>query len=154
MFQRKEEPYSPRASMQVESAQYLVPTNGHKLYSQKQSDCRFGCYMNENPSKPEVEIAAKLALKEYIRDQQSRLKDLVLERVVDAKIQLIGFLNHNHRLNFLAKGQTGCEMYSFFCPSPHKCRAEVNIKNNVYSVTNVDCQPRVGQVPNLPGWDW
>lgn len=140
--------------MQVESAQYLVPTKGDKLYPQRQNDCHFGCYINENPSNPEVQIAAKVALKEYTRDSQSRLKDLVLDKVVDAKIQVIGFLNHNHRLNFFAKAQTGCEMYSFFCPSPHKCRAEVNIKNNVFSVINVDCQPRMTKTPDLPGWDW
>ncbi|XP_026322304.1 uncharacterized protein LOC113231954 [Hyposmocoma kahamanoa] len=133
---------------------YLVPPNGGKRHSHRQNDCRFGCYVKEDPSDPEVKMAAKIALKEYILDSRSRLKDLDVDRVIDAKRQIIGFLNHNHRLNFLARSISGCEMYSFFCPAPQKCKAEVNVKNNIFRVVKVVCQPRVGKIPDQPSWDW
>lgn len=136
-----------------ETSLYLVPTNGDKGYSYKQSNC-VGCYVKEDPSDPEVKIAAKIALTEYVHGSKSRLKDLVVNKVVSAERQVIGFLNRNYRLNFFAKPRADCEMYSFFCSAPQKCKAEVNLKDNNYSVTRVDCHPRVGKTPYQSGWEW
>lgn len=142
--------------MQGESSLYSVPTNRDKPYSEKYDECRtiFDCYVKEDTSDPEVKIAAEVALKEYLQESKIGFKNLAVDKVIDAKRQVIGFLNRNHRLYFLVNARADCEKYSFFCSPPQKCKAEVNVRDNNYSVIKVECRPRVGKAPDQPRWVW
>lgn len=101
-------------------------------------------------------MAADIALKEYLQESKLHPKYLLVDKVINGKRQVVGFLNHNLRINFLTVPQGDCKRYSFFCSPPHKCRAEVNVKNNTYSVISIECQPRKGKgkKPEKPEWSW